>query len=51
VLGRFSSREEPLVGPLVESVTDALELALRSGLEAAMGAFNRAGALGCEEAG
>jgi len=51
VLGRFSSREEPLVGPLVEGVTEAVELALRSGLEAAMGAYNRAGALGCEEAG
>jgi PTH1 family peptidyl-tRNA hydrolase len=50
VLGGFSSREKPVVERVVEGVTDALELALRSGLEPAMGAYNRAGALGCEEA-
>jgi PTH1 family peptidyl-tRNA hydrolase len=49
VLGGFSQAEEPLVGRVVESVTDALELALRSGVEAAMGVYNRAGALECEE--
>jgi len=49
VLGGFSRREAERLDGVVEGVVSALELALESGLERAMGLYNRAGALGCEE--
>lgn len=49
VLGGFARRELPLVQQVVAVSADALETAIRSGVEAAMGLYNRAGALGCEE--
>ena len=49
VLSKFGKRESAVLDQIREKVADALELALRSGLPAAMEAFNRAGSLGCEE--
>ena len=49
VLGRFSKAESERLDTVVESVADALELALDAGLDRAMEKYNRAGALGCEE--
>jgi PTH1 family peptidyl-tRNA hydrolase len=49
VLGKFSKREAEVLDQVREKVADALELALQSGLQAAMDTFNRAGSLGCEE--
>jgi hypothetical protein len=37
------------LAPVIAGVTDALELALRAGVERAMDVYNRSGALGCEE--
>jgi peptidyl-tRNA hydrolase, PTH1 family len=50
VLGRFSKAESERLDTVVGGVADALQLALESGLERAMEKYNRAGALGCEEA-
>jgi len=50
VLGRFTKAEAARLEQVVAGVADALELALESGLERAMDRYNRAGALGCEEA-
>ena len=49
VLGKFSKSEAEVLDQVREKVADALELALQSGLQAAMDTFNRAGSLGCEE--
>jgi PTH1 family peptidyl-tRNA hydrolase len=49
VLGGFSRREQPLVSDVVRGSADAVEKALRAGLDTAMGIYNRAGALGCKE--
>ncbi len=49
VLGRFSRREAALLDRVVEGVAASLELSLASGLDAAMGLYNRPGALSCEE--
>lgn len=49
VLGRFSTPERERLEQVVGGVTDALELAIREGVERAMERYNRAGALGCEE--
>ena|SRR5438067_11888588 len=51
VLGGFSRTEARELDQVVGGVADALELALASGLERAMEKYNRAGALGCEDAG
>lgn len=49
VLGRFGKRESESLEKVREGVADALELALREGVQAAMDRYNRAGSLGCEE--
>ena len=49
VLGKFSKSEAEVLDQVREKVADSLELALQSGLQAAMDTFNRAGSLGCEE--
>lgn len=49
VLGKFGQRESPVLEQIREKVADALELALRDGIQAAMDTYNRAGSLGCEE--
>jgi peptidyl-tRNA hydrolase, PTH1 family len=49
VLARFGKRESESVEQVRNGVADALELALASGVQAAMDKFNRAGSLGCEE--
>ena len=49
VLGRFGKRESEAVEKIRSGVADALELALSSGVQAAMDNYNRAGSLGCEE--
>ena len=41
VLGKFASDEQPALAEVVQRATDALRLALRSGLEAAMNLYNR----------
>ena len=50
VLGRFSKAEKEVLPNVVNGVADALEAALEWGVERAMDRYNRAGALGCEEA-
>jgi PTH1 family peptidyl-tRNA hydrolase len=50
VLGRFGKAEKKHLAPLISGVALALQKALEEGLEAAMGLYNRAGSLGCEEA-
>jgi len=49
VLGRFGRRESESLEQIRNGVADALELALASGVQAAMDRYNRAGSLGCEE--
>jgi PTH1 family peptidyl-tRNA hydrolase len=49
VLGRFGKRESESLEKIRSGVADALELALRSGVQAAMDTYNRAGSLGCVE--
>ena len=49
VLGRWGKRESEAVPKVREGVADALELALREGVQAAMDRYNRAGSLRCEE--
>ena len=49
VLGRFTKAEALRIPSIVDSVADALELALEAGVERAMDRYNRAGSLGCEE--
>lgn len=49
VLGRFGKRESESLEQVRDGVADALELALREGVQAAMDRYNRAGSLGCEE--
>jgi len=49
VLGRFGKRESESLDKIRSGVVDALELALSSGVQAAMDKYNRAGSLGCEE--
>lgn len=49
VLGRFSKSEAEAVPKVISGVADALELALREGLKAAMDQYNRLGSLGCEQ--
>lgn len=48
VLGRFSRREEEMVGKVVDGVASALETAVTAGLARAMDLYNRAGSLDCE---
>jgi PTH1 family peptidyl-tRNA hydrolase len=48
VLGRFTKAEKEVLPSVVAGVADALELALDRGVERAMDAYNRSGALGCE---
>jgi PTH1 family peptidyl-tRNA hydrolase len=48
VLGRFSRSEAAALDSVIDGVASALEVALRSGVEQAMGLYNRAGSLGCE---
>jgi PTH1 family peptidyl-tRNA hydrolase len=50
VLGRFTKAEKEVLPNVVAGVADALELALEAGVERAMDRYNRAGALGCDEA-
>lgn len=50
VLGRFTKAEKELLPDIVGGVADALQLALEAGVERAMDRYNRAGALGCDEA-
>lgn len=50
VLGRFTKAEKEVLPNVVNGVADALEAALEWGVERAMDRYNRAGALGCEEA-
>ena len=50
VLGRFNKAEKEVLPSVVGGVADALELALEAGIERAMDRYNRAGALGCDEA-
>ncbi|HKC20334.1 MAG TPA: aminoacyl-tRNA hydrolase [Candidatus Dormibacteraeota bacterium] len=50
VLGRFNKAEKEALPRVVGGVADALELALEAGVERAMDRYNRAGALGCDEA-
>lgn len=47
LLHRFSRDEDEMLPSLVSGVADALEGAVRSGLENAMIFYNRAGSLGC----
>ncbi len=49
VLSRFSRDEAVAARTVVTGVSEALELALREGLDPAMAVYNRAGSLGCEE--
>lgn len=49
VLGRFSKAEAESLPTIIGAVADALELALRDGLKAAMDKYNQAGSLGCQE--
>lgn len=49
VLSRFSRREAVLAERVVAGVAAALEMGLREGLERAMGLYNQAGSLGCED--
>lgn len=49
VLGRFGRAESKRLEPVIAGVASALEEALQSGLDAAMGVYNRAGSLSCEE--
>jgi PTH1 family peptidyl-tRNA hydrolase len=49
VLARFSRTEQERLPKVVAGVADALETAIRSGLERSMELYNRAGSLGCEE--
>jgi peptidyl-tRNA hydrolase, PTH1 family len=49
VLGRFTKAEAERIPSIVNSVADALELALEAGVDRAMDRYNRAGSLGCEE--
>ena len=49
VLGRFSKAEAESLPQIIGAVADALELAIREGLKAAMDKYNQAGSLGCEE--
>ena len=49
VLGRFTKAESERIPTIVNGVADALELALKAGVERAMDRYNRAGSLGCEE--
>ena len=50
VLGRFTKSEKEVLPSVVNGVADAVEAALEWGVERAMDRYNRAGALGCEEA-
>ena len=50
VLGRFTKAEKEVLPNVVGGVADALELALEGGVERAMDRYNRAGALGCDQA-
>jgi peptidyl-tRNA hydrolase, PTH1 family len=50
VLGRFTKAEKEVLPNVVGGVADALELALEAGVERAMDRYNRAGALGCDQA-
>jgi PTH1 family peptidyl-tRNA hydrolase len=50
VLGRFNKAEKEMLPSVVGGVADALELALEAGIDRAMDRYNRAGALGCDEA-
>jgi peptidyl-tRNA hydrolase, PTH1 family len=49
VLGRFNGREKEIAEKVVTGVADALELALKEGVERAMTVYNRPGSLGTEE--
>jgi PTH1 family peptidyl-tRNA hydrolase len=49
VLGRFSRTERERLDKVVPAVADAVETALRNGLERAMESYNRRGSLGCDE--
>lgn len=49
VLSRFGKAEARHLKPVITGVASALEKALSEGLEAAMGVYNRAGSLDCEE--
>jgi PTH1 family peptidyl-tRNA hydrolase len=49
VLGRFTKPETEALVSVREGVANALELALRSGIPAAMDLYNRPGSLGCPE--
>jgi len=49
VLGRFGKRDSESLDQVRDGVADALQLALASGVQAAMDKYNQAGSLGCEE--
>ena len=49
VLGRFSKAESEVLPKVIPAVADALEMALRDGLQAAMDRYNQLGSLGCQE--
>ena len=49
VLGRFGKRESESLDKIRAGVVDALEIALREGVQAAMDRYNRAGSLDCQE--
>lgn len=49
VLRNFSTAEAETLPKVIPAVADALDLALREGLQAAMDRYNQLGSLGCQE--